>query len=282
MTVKIIECPRDAMQGIHNQIPTVLKIEYINALLSCNFDILDCGSFVSSQAIPQLADTKQVLQNIDDKGNTKLLVIIANLRGAEEACQIAKIDYLGYPFSVSDTFQRRNTNHGREESYELLGQIQHLAIQSGKEVVAYISMGFGNPYKEAWSVELVEEWVSKIIALGIRQISLSDTIGKASPHDITTLFSHLIPKFPEIEFGAHLHTRPDNWLHNVEAAYQAGCRRFDGAIKGFGGCPFAEDKLTGNLPTEKLISFLEAVDETLRIDKKKLEDALLLASRVFN
>lgn len=281
MAVKIIECPRDAMQGFHNHIPTQVKIDYINSLLDCNFDVLDCGSFVSPQAIPQLADTKEVLQNIQDKGKTKLLVIIANLRGAQDACKIEKIDYLGYPFSVSDIFQKRNTNKGRKESFEVLKQIQSLANHSGKEVVVYISMGFGNPYGEFWSIELVEEWVSRVISLGIRCISLSDTIATASPKDIFELFSYLIPKFSNIEFGAHLHTKPNNWKENVEAAYKAGCRRFDGAIKGFGGCPFAEEELTGNLPTENLIYYLESIGETHSINQEKFAIALNRATKVF-
>ncbi|MCK9480232.1 MAG: hydroxymethylglutaryl-CoA lyase [Bacteroidia bacterium] len=281
MTVKIVECPRDAMQGLHIQIPTAVKIEYINTLLACNFDVLDCGSFVSSHAIPQLADSKEVLQGINEKGNTKLLVIVANVRGAQEACAIQKIDFLGYPFSVSDIFQRRNTNKSREESYVILNQIQQMALQYDKQTVAYISMGFGNPYGEPWSIALVEDWVAKVIDLGIKTISLSDTVGKANPEDIFALFSHLIPTFPDIEFGAHLHTRPDNWESNVEAAFRAGCRRFDGAVKGYGGCPFAEDALTGNLPTENLIHFIEIRGEKHKVIKDKFNHSLNLALKVF-
>lgn len=281
MTVKIIECPRDAMQGFDNWIPTELKIRYINSLLDCGFDVLDFGSFVSEKAIPQLKDTKEVLNKIQNKGKTKLLAIIANYRGAEEACEYEKIDYLGYPFSVSGTFQRRNTNKGREDSFEILNKINQLAIKSGKETVAYISMGFGNPYGDEWSLEIVEEWTSKVIGLGINQISLSDTVGQANDSDIKALFSYLMPRFPKVEFGAHLHTRFDNWKQNVKAAYDAGCRRFDSTIKGFGGCPFAEDELTGNLPTENLIQFLDEIGENHKVNKVNFSKSFELSMKVF-
>ena len=252
---KIVECPRDAMQGWPDFIPTQAKINYLNALLKVGFHTLDFGSFVSPEAIPQLEDTAEVLSGLDPKGNTKLLAIVANERGAKEALKHEQIDCLGYPFSVSEVFQKRNTNTTIAESLELVRRMLELCTTKNKDLVVYISMGFGNPYREAWSVDLVLRYCEKLINMGAKTLSLSDTIGTSNPQSIDHLFSHLIPAFPQVEFGAHLHTSPYDWHEKVEAAYQAGCRRFDGAIKGFGGCPMADDDLVGNMPTEKLLSF---------------------------
>ena len=282
MSVKIVECPRDAMQGFHHAIPTHLKIEYLNALLKVGFDTLDCGSFVSPKAVPMLADTEQVLNGIDAiENNTKLLVIIANIRGAENASKHEKVSYWGYPFSISNQFQLRNTNLHIEESYTLLENIQQLADIHKKEVVAYLSMGFGNPYNEDWSIALALDWCKKIANLGVKNISLSDTIGVAKPSDIEKLFHECQKALPNVEFGAHLHTRPDNYLENINSAYLAGCRKFDTAINGLGGCPFANDKLTGNLPTENLLHFLTQLNIHNNINTSNFNLALTLAQKVF-
>jgi hydroxymethylglutaryl-CoA lyase len=254
--VKIIECPRDAMQGIKSFIPTEKKIAYIQSLLGCGFDTIDFGSFVSPRAIPQMADTAEVLSRLDlSKSKSKLLAIVANVRGANEASLHQDIDYLGYPFSISENFQMRNTHKTIAQSIDILDEILEIACASNKEVVTYISMGFGNPYGDPWSVEVVGEWTEKLANMGARILSLSDTVGSSTPEDISYLFKHLIPKYPKIEFGAHLHTTPSKWYEKVDAAYKAGCRRFDGAIRGFGGCPMAKDELTGNMPTEKMLSY---------------------------
>ena len=255
-SVKIIECPRDAMQGIKTFIPTAEKITYIRALLQCGFDTLDFGSFVSPKAVPQMQDTASVLEGLDlSKSKSKLLAIVANVRGAKDACRFEPIDYLGYPFSISENFQMRNTHKTIAQSIEVLDEVLELAATHNKEVVTYISMGFGNPYGDPWNVDIVAEWTERLAAMGIRILSLSDTIGSSTPEVIGYLFSELIPKYPEIEFGAHLHTTPTTWHEKVDAAFQAGCRRFDGAIQGFGGCPMARDELTGNMPTEKMLSY---------------------------
>lgn len=254
--VKIIECPRDAMQGIKTFIPTSLKIGYLQALLKCGFDTLDFGSFVSPKAVPQMQDTAEVLAGLDLEDTiSKLLAIVANVRGAKDACNYAAIDFLGYPFSISENFQMRNTHKTIAQSIDVLKEIMELAEEHDKEVVTYISMGFGNPYGDPWNVEIVGEWTERLAGMGIRVLSLSDTIGSSTPEVISYLFSELIPKYPEIEFGAHLHTTPGSWHEKVNAAYQGGCRRFDGAIQGFGGCPMARDELTGNMPTEKMLSY---------------------------
>lgn len=254
--VKIIECPRDAMQGIKSFIPTERKIAYIQSLLGCGFDTIDFGSFVSPRAIPQMADTAEVLSGLDlSKSKSKLLAIVANVRGANEASMHQDIDYLGYPFSISENFQMRNTHKTIAQSIDILDEILEIAHATNKEVVTYISMGFGNPYGDPWSVEVVGEWTEKLADMGARILSLSDTVGSSTPEDISYLFKHLIPKYPEVEFGAHLHTTPNKWYEKVDAAYKAGCRRFDGAIQGFGGCPMAKDELTGNMPTEKMLSY---------------------------
>ncbi|MGB5269564.1 MAG: hydroxymethylglutaryl-CoA lyase [Eudoraea sp.] len=254
--VKIIECPRDAMQGIKSFIPTERKIAYIQSLLGCGFDTIDFGSFVSPRAIPQMADTAEVLSRLDlSKSKSKLLAIVANVRGANDASIYPAIDYLGYPFSISENFQMRNTHKTIAQSIDVLSEILEIANATNKEVVTYLSMGFGNPYGDPWSVEVVGEWAEKLANMGARILSLSDTVGTSTPEDINYLFSHLIPKYPNVEFGAHLHTTPSRWYEKVNAAYKAGCRRFDGAIQGFGGCPMAKDELTGNMPTEKMLSY---------------------------
>lgn len=254
--LKIIECPRDAMQGIKAFIPTQKKIQYIQALLRVGFDTIDFGSFVSPKAIPQMADTAEVLAGLDlSKTSSKLLAIIANTRGAQDAAQHAQIDYLGFPFSISENFQMRNTHKTIAESVVTLNEILDIASKVDKEVVVYISMGFGNPYGDPWDVEIVGEWTEKLAKMGVKILSLSDTVGTSNPETIDYLFSNLIPAYPHIEFGAHLHTTPSTWHEKVDAAYKAGCLRFDGAIQGFGGCPMAKDELTGNMPTERLLSY---------------------------
>lgn len=256
--MKIVECPRDAMQGIARFIPTEKKVDYINALLRVGFDTIDFGSFVSPKAIPQLRDTAAVLSQLDlSNSRSKLLAIVANERGGQEATQYDEISYLGYPFSVSEIFQQRNTNKSIEQSLHLVEALLQQCAAGGKELVVYISMGFGNPYGEAWSVELVEGWCRRLYEMGVRILSLSDTVGSSNPAVIDHLFRNLIPALPEVEFGAHLHTTPQSWREKVEAAHRAGCQRFDGAIKGWGGCPMANDTLVGNMPTEKLLSYLQ-------------------------
>lgn len=246
------------MQGIRDRfIPTEDKIRYINALLKVGFDTIDFGSFVSPKAIPQMRDTAAVLAGLDlDETSSKLLAIVANLRGAQDACQFDEIDYLGFPFSISENFQMRNTGKTIEQSLVSLAQILDLAERHKKEVVAYLSMGFGNPYGDPWNLDIVSQWTERLADLGVMILSLSDTVGVAQPKTISYLFETLTPKYPHIEFGAHLHTHPERWFEKVDAAYQAGCRRFDGAIKGFGGCPMAKDELTGNMPTEKLLTYM--------------------------
>lgn len=281
--VKLIECPRDAMQGIKAFIPTEKKVQYIQALLRCGFDTIDFGSFVSPKAIPQMADTAEVLSRLDlSTTSSKLLAIVANVRGAQSAARYPEIDYLGYPFSISENFQMRNTHKTIAESVEILDEILEIANANDKQVVAYLSMGFGNPYGDPWDVSIVGEWTEKLSAMGVKILSLSDTIGSSTPEVITYLFSNLIPQYPEIEFGAHLHTIPAAWHEKVEAAYNAGCRRFDGAIQGFGGCPMAKDELTGNMPTERLLSFFTAVKEETNIKMTSFESAYNEASKVFN
>lgn len=260
--MKIIECPRDAIQGLHHFIPTEKKIAYINQLLASDlFDTIDFGSFVSPRAIPQMADTKAVVEKLDlAETKTKLLAIIANERGALEASAYQQISYLGYPFSVSETFQLRNTNATIAESLERVKAIQDICTKTDKELVLYVSMGFGNPYGDVWNAEIVLEWVEKLKQLGIRIFSLSDTVGIATPESIGYLFGGLIPQYPDLEFGAHLHTTSDTWLEKIKSAYDSGCRRFDGAILGYGGCPMAADELVGNMPTENLLSFTTNID----------------------
>ncbi|MBT8265274.1 MAG: hydroxymethylglutaryl-CoA lyase [Bacteroidia bacterium] len=280
--IKIIECPRDAMQGIKAMIPTELKVDYIQSLLNVGFDTIDFGSFVSPKAIPQMADTHEVLSQLElSTTKSKLLAIIANVRGAVDACAYEEIDYLGYPFSISENFQMRNTHKTIAQSVEVLKEILDLAQRSNKKVVAYLSMGFGNPYGDPWNVEIVGEWTEKLIDLGINILSLSDTIGTSDAENIDYLFSNLIPKFPKVEFGAHLHTTPSSWYKKVDAAYKAGCRRFDGAIQGFGGCPMAKDELTGNMPTEQLLKYFRDHELNANIDTVSFENAYNQASTLF-
>lgn len=280
--VKIIECPRDAMQGIKDFIPTGIKSQYLQALLRCGFDTLDFGSFVSPKAIPQMADTAQVLESLDlSKTSTKLLAIVANARGASDASVFEQIDFLGYPFSISENFQMRNTHKTIAESVEVLKEILEIAARANKEVVTYISMGFGNPYGDPWDVDIVAEWADKLAGLGVQTLSLSDTVGTSNADTIDYLFKNLIPKYPQIEFGAHLHTIPSGWYEKVNAAYLAGCRRFDGAIQGFGGCPMAKDELTGNMPTEKVLSYFTSKKEETGVRTMSFESAHNEASKIF-
>ena len=281
--VKLIECPRDAMQGIKDWIPTEQKVQYIQALLRCGFDTIDVGSFVSPKAIPQMKDTAAVLDAIDLSSTTsKLLAIVANVRGAEDAVKFKQIDYLGFPFSISENFQMRNTHKTIAQSVETLQAILDIATAHDKEVVAYLSMGFGNPYGDPWNVDIVGQWTEKLAAMGVRILSLSDTIGSSTPEVIDYLFANLIPRYPEIEFGAHLHTTPSSWHEKVDAAYKAGCLRFDGAIQGFGGCPMAKDELTGNMPTERLVSYFTTVKADTGISTMSFESAFNEASKIFN
>lgn len=280
--VKLIECPRDAMQGIKDFIPTRNKIDYIQALLRCGFDTIDFGSFVSPKAIPQMVDTAEVLANLDlSRTQSKLLAIVANVRGASDASKHPEIRYLGYPFSISENFQMRNTHKTIAESVVILQEILDIAAAKDKEVVAYLSMGFGNPYGDPWNVEIVGDWTEKLAAMGIKILSLSDTVGTSNPESITYLFSHLIPSYPDVEFGAHLHTTPTSWYEKVHAAYEAGCRRFDGAIQGFGGCPMAKDELTGNMPTEKMLSYFNANKVDSSVKMTSFESAYNIATDIF-
>jgi hydroxymethylglutaryl-CoA lyase len=280
--MKITECPRDAMQGLEKFVPTQDKISYLNALLEVGFDTLDFGSFVSPKAIPQMADTAEVLAGLKWEGTqTKLLAIIANLRGAETACSHAEISYLGYPFSISETFQKRNTNCSMQESLDRVKEIQDLCVTKKKELVIYISMAFGNPYGDPWSANVAVDWVGKLGELGIRIFSMSDTVGVSGKNSITTIFQNTITQFPNYDIGAHLHTTPDTWREKMEAAYASGCRRFDGAIKGFGGCPMAEDRLTGNMPTENIIQLADEKNEKLPINREAFQKALIEAAKIF-
>jgi len=281
--VKIIECPRDAMQGIKSHfISTEAKANYINSLLKVGFDTIDFGSFVSPKAIPQMRDTAAVLARLDlSQTTSKLLAIVANVRGANDAVQFEEIDYLGYPFSISENFQMRNTHKTIHQSIDALKEILTIANNANKEVVAYLSMGFGNPYGDPWNVEIVSEWTEKLSGMGVKILSLSDTIGSSTPDVISHLFSNLIPTYPAIEFGAHLHTSPSLWHEKVHAAFHAGCKRFDGAIKGYGGCPMAKDELTGNMPTEKLISYFNEQKVVTGIKPMSFESAYNQALKIF-
>ncbi len=281
--VKLIECPRDAMQGIKTFIPTPKKAQYIQSLLRCGFDTIDFGSFVSPKAIPQMKDTAHLLSLLDlSKTKSKLLAIIANLRGATDAVQFEEIDYLGYPFSISENFQMRNTHKTIAQSVATLDEILNIASKHNKKVVTYISMGFGNPYGDPWNVEIVAQWTERLANMGVTILSLSDTVGSSDAKTIEYLFSNLIPLYPNIEFGAHLHTTPNTWFEKVNAAYKSGCHRFDGAIQGFGGCPMAKDELTGNMPTEKLVSYFTAEKAHTNIAAMSFESAYNEASKVFN
>ena len=278
----LIECPRDAMQGIRKWIPTEAKIKYVQSLLTVGFDVLDVGSFVSTKAIPQMRDTAEVLRNIDmTASKSELLVIVANLRGALEAAQFSSISYIGFPLSVSENFQMRNTHKTQQEALVLLDELLQVCASSGKKLVVYLSMGFGNPYGDPWSVSIVMHWVDLLVGKGVQIISLSDTVGTAKDADISQLFKASIMQYPEIEIGAHFHTQPQNAFKKISAAYDAGCIRFDGAIKGFGGCPMAADALTGNLPTEKLLSFFNQQKIALNINPIQFEYAYNQSLNIF-
>jgi len=270
------------MQGIQDFINTETKISYLNHLLHCGFHTLDFGSFVSPKAIPQMADTVQVLEKLDLGGtSTRLLAIVANKRGIEEACQYDAVSYLGFPFSISETFQHRNTNAGIEEAFQTVQLLSEACQKTGKTPVVYISMGFGNPYGDSWNTEIVLNWSEQLVNVGVPIISLADTLGLARPEQITEIFSNLVPSYPSVTFGAHFHTTPKTWKEKVAAAWESGCCRFDGAIKGYGGCPMAADELTGNMPTELMISYLESVGAETGIVAHAFNDALLMASNVF-
>jgi hydroxymethylglutaryl-CoA lyase len=280
--IKLVECPRDAMQGIKQFIPTDKKIAYINKLLKVGYYSIDFGSFVSPDVIPQMADTAKVLKGLElNASSSSLIVIIANERGASEACAFDEIEYLGFPFSVSETFQQRNTNSNIATAVKRVEAIKSLADKFRKDVILYISMGFGNPYNDPYSPEIVAQWVEKLAALGINIFMLSDTIGVATPENITYLFSTLVAAHPQLEFGAHLHTAPHNWRIKIDAAYQNGCRRFDAAIRGFGGCPMAKDELIGNMPTENLINYFDLSDFGPQFSLSAFEDALREAANIF-
>ena len=282
-SIKIVECPRDAMQGIKQWIPSEIKLDYLQSVLSVGFDVVDFGSFVSKRAIPQMSDSAYIIDQLDLSNTTsKLLAIVANERGAFEACSHSSLSYLGFPFSISEIFQMRNTNKSISESFEELKKIKTISEKYSKNLVVYLSMGFGNPYGEPWNYEIVEKWIDKLSDLKIQVISLSDTIGTAVPDDIFNIFSNIIPRYTQVEFGAHFHTRPDDWFKKIDSAFRAGCKRFDGAIQGFGGCPMAKDELTGNLPTEKLISYFNTLNKKTSINSLNFESCYNHALRLFS
>jgi len=282
-SIKIVECSRDAMQGIKQWIPSETKLKYLQSVLSVGFDVVDFGSFVSPRAIPQMKDTGYIIDNLDlSNSKSKLLAIVANQRGALEACKHLSISYLGYPFSISETFQMRNTNKSIIESFEELNKIKSICEKYNKHLVVYLSMGFGNPYGEPWNYEIIEKWIDKLNTLNVKVISLSDTIGLAKNKDIEIIFSNLISKYSKIEFGSHFHANPDQWFDKVNSAYKSGCRRFDGAILGFGGCPMAKDDLTGNIPTEKLISFFNSKALKTNINSLNFESCYNHALNLFS
>lgn len=281
--MKLIECPRDAMQGIKQLIPTELKANYINQLLSIGFDTIDFGSFVSPKAIPQMHDTADVLNRLNlHQSKSKLLAIVANTRGAEDACAFDEIRYLGFPFSISETFQKRNANSSIAESLIRVEEIQNLCVINKKELVVYISMAFGNPYGDTWNSDIVIEWTKKLSERGIKTIALSDTIGVSNPENIAYLFSHIIPEFKAVEIGAHLHSTKEKALEKIDAAYKNGCQRFDVAIHGFGGCPMAKDDLTGNLATEDLEHYFETNNIPIALNKEALHKAYNSSWEIFN
>lgn len=283
MEVKIIECPRDAMQGRQEFIPTEVKAAYLSQLLSVGFDTIDFGSFVSPKAIPQMRDTAEVLNMLDlSASNSKLLAIVANQRGAEDACQFDEIKYLGYPFSISETFQQRNTNASIEESLSRVEEIQQLCLKHAKTAVIYISMAFGNPYQEPWHPDIAIHWSERLHKeLEIQIIAMSDTIGVSAPANIHGIFQSALSELPNVAFGAHLHTTPEKWEEKIESAWNAGCRRFDGAIRGFGGCPMAKDELTGNMPTEKMVGWFEERGISTGVSPDCFEHAIAHAAKVF-
>jgi len=281
-SIKLIECPRDAMQGIHDFIDTDIKAAYINLLLQVGFDTIDFGSFVSPKAIPQLRDTREVLTKLDlSTTRSKLLAIVANLRGVEEAILHEEISYLGFPFSISETFQQRNTNSSITQSMDTVKQMLDLCDKYGKTAVVYLSMGFGNPYGDEWNVEIVEKWADELVINGVKILSLSDTTGVSSPEKIREILPALVKRFENTEIGLHLHSTPNTRFEKIEAAYESGCKRFDSALKGFGGCPMATDDLTGNMATEDLIAFLESRNEALNLNRNKWQEALVFSQKVF-
>lgn len=280
--IKLIECPRDAMQGWKTFIPTEQKVEYINSLLQVGFDTIDFGSFVSPKAIPQMADTKEVISKLKVQGSrSKLLAIIANERGAEDAVQYDEITYLGFPFSVSETFQQRNTNSSISESLKRVESIQELCVKNQKQLVVYLSMGFGNPYGDAWTREIVFNWATKLAAMDIKIISIADTVGLATPEQVKEITSHLVKELKGVEVGVHLHSSATNRIQKLEAALNSGCLRFDGALKGIGGCPMADDELVGNMNTEVMIAYFEEQNLLQYINKEALAQSLQLAARIF-
>ena len=279
--IKLVECPRDAMQGIHQFIDTHTKVEYLNLLLKVGFDTLDFGSFVSAKAIPQLRDTREVLDLLDLGSNTKLLAIVANLRGVEDAVVHQTITYLGFPFSISETFQQRNTNSSIEQSLQTIDQLLEHCARSGKTAVVYLSMGFGNPYGDEWNIEIVEQRAEQLIERGVKILSLADTTGVSTPQKIKEIVPVLISRFPDAEIGVHLHSTPATRQEKIAAAYESGCLRHDSALKGYGGCPMASDDLTGNLATEELIGFFDAQGIDLNLNREKWQEAMLFSSRVF-
>lgn len=280
--IKLIECPRDAMQGIKAFIPTEEKVNYINSLLQVGFDTLDFGSFVSPHAIPQMADTALLLSKLDlNNSKTKLLAIIANVRGAREANMFEQISFMGFPFSISETFQKRNTNSTIEESLKTVEGAWNICEQNKKQLVVYLSMGFGNPYGDKWNAEIVMQWTKRLVQMGVKIISLADTVGVAKPDDISNLYKLLIPEFPSVEFGGHFHTKPNEWKEKIDAAFDNGCNRFDGALKGYGGCPMADDKLTGNMSTENLVHYFNGKKFDLGLDGSKLASAIAEADKLF-
>lgn len=280
--IKITECPRDAMQGLHQFIPTEDKIAYINLLLQVGFDTIDFGSFVSPKAIPQMRDTAEVLSKLDlSNTKSKLLAIIANYRGAEDAAKHPEITYLGFPFSISETFQQRNTNSGINESFDTVKRINDLCGKSNKQLLVYLSMGFGNPYGDEWNAEIVLQWAEELIDEGINNIALADTIGVATPEQINSLYPLLTNQFSNIDFGIHLHSTPDTWQEKIEAAYKSGCRSFDTTVKGYGGCPMAKDELTGNIATENLIGYLQSQNERVWLDMREFREAMEYSGKIF-
>jgi hydroxymethylglutaryl-CoA lyase len=281
--VKIIECPRDAMQSIKTFIPTKTKLSYLQSVVDVGFDVVDIGSFVSPKAIPQLSDTSSIIDSIDlSNSNSELLVIVANKRGASNASKFEKIDFLGYPFSISENFQMRNTNKTIKDSEYELAEIISIAKKVNKKVVVYLSMCFGNPYGDPWNLDIVNHWVYKLSKMGVNDISLSDTIGSSNPESIKSIFNSVLKNHADIEFGAHLHSDPISWYDKVDSAFHAGCRRFDGAIKGFGGCPMASNKLVGNMPTEKILSYLNTKKISNNVNSLRFESCYNQSLEIFN
>jgi len=280
--IKLTECPRDAMQGLHDFVPTDIKVHYINLLLQVGFDTIDFGSFVSPKAIPQMRDTAEVLAKLDlGNSHSKLLAIIANYRGAEDAAKFDKITYLGFPFSISETFQQRNTNSSVAESFETVKRINELCDTHNKQLLVYLSMGFGNPYGDEWSAGIVEYWADKLVNEGIGTISLADTLGTSTPEKIKAIYPALVSRFPQTEFGMHLHSTPNTSFEKIKAAFDSGCKRFDSALKGYGGCPMAADDLTGNIATENVISFLQDQGVELNLNMEKWGEAMAYATNIF-